>query len=170
MKETSGRILDIKGQPQYDVLRIFADNMISAFEELGETVDILDAQEGNYFLNLIDSIIHQERYHYKCVFAFNAIFINYVLKNNEYIFDNYGTIFYGFIVDHPLFHHERLLSKRKNTIISCVDKYHADYIEKYYTNIKVTNFVPHAATISKNQYVDTINRDETSIFLFLVLI
>lgn len=50
--------------------------------------------------------------------------------------------FINFIVDHPMHVHEYLDIKLKRYYVICLDKYHKEYIDRYYPHIKKTVVVP----------------------------
>ncbi len=139
------RILLIKGGTQYGVLRDFIDELKYGFEEDGVPVDIFDASLGlNEEMN--KAITNTE---YDLVLSFNGM----LLGCQETILKNQNTLFWSFLVDHPYYHHYRLLAKCNNHLVSCIDKNHVSYIKKYYPNIEHAYYMPHGGSIPTKEII-----------------
>ncbi len=59
--------------------------------------------------------------------------------------DTINAPFINYIVDHPMHVHPYLNVKLKNYYVVCLDRYHKEYIEKYYSHIKGVAAIPLAA-------------------------
>ena len=150
-------ILVLKGQSRYDVLRIFCDTMIDAFTNLGHSVDIFDGCSEN-----LDAVIsHCKMQDYDFVFCFNAILI----ENCDIFLNNPDTIVWSFLVDHPYYHHLRLLSPHKNHIVSCIDHAHVQYLRKHYPHIQAFHYVPHGGNLPVSQPKEYLDREINVAFM-----
>ncbi|MGI9862418.1 glycosyltransferase [Moorella naiadis] len=133
-----GKVVIYKGQSQYDVLRIFADQLTGAFQSLGKDVDIVD------FLAPDSSMRLQEAFAgpIELVIAFNAIGIDFRLGAKS-LYDAREVPFVAIMVDHPVYHLQRLEQEVENLIIACVDRSHVNFINNYFSFQKSSIFLPH---------------------------
>ncbi len=126
------KILIIKGSSQYDQFRYICDEMLNSFCTLGRIVTLLDLN--NISKELLINDLFKD---YDMIFSFNGIGIE--------LYNSMKTkpLFWTFLVDHPFHHHKRLQQISDNVVVSCIDRRHMSYIDKYYPNIPWTCFVPH---------------------------
>ena len=132
MNSDTYNILIIKGSSQYDVLRHVCDEITIGFRDHGCHVSELDLTRFSYS-NLSPNMLNG----YDILFSFDEI------GADIYNFVNYKPFFWTFLVDHPFYLHERLKLLSGNVMVSCVDRRHVDYIDKFYKNISYTCFMPH---------------------------
>lgn len=130
----SKKILLIKGSSQYDAVRYFCDEMLLCFTKVGCLVTMFDMTQINPSIvgpDLFDS--------YDMVFSFNAIGIEIYNSMKVHPF------FWTFLVDPPFHVHKRLelIDKNDPVMVSCIDRNHVAYIDRYYKNIAYTCFMPH---------------------------
>lgn len=151
------KILILKDQSRYNVLRIFSDTLASAFKNMGNDVDIFDGAAEDVTAQLQ----HTKLQNYNLVFSFNAILID----SCEIILNNQDTLFWSFLVDHPYYHHMRLLVPHTNHIVSCIDHAHVQYLKQYYPNIKASYYMPHGGNIPSTQIKDFNDRKYNVVFL-----
>lgn len=144
-------ILLIKGMSQYDVLDGFVDAVACGFEKNGAEIEVLDVKKDNQI----------KRSQYDLIFAFNGvattIFKYFPIAND--------TPVWSFLVDHPYYLNDRIVTKAKNHFVSCVDLNHVDYIEKLYPNIVTPCFVPHGGETYKGSYIPYDDREYEVIFM-----
>ncbi len=126
------KVLVIKGTSQYDQFRFVCDEMFTAFTNLGCLVTLLDCKYFDF------TSVNKELFaDYDLIFSFNGIGIelyNAMLKK---------PMFWTFLVDHPFHHNSRLKQINDNVMVSCIDRRHVEYIDRYYKNIPWTCFMPH---------------------------
>ncbi len=151
------KILILKGQSRYDVLRIFSDTMASAFKKLGNDVEIFDGTVEDVTAQLQ----HTKLQYYDLVFSFNGIMVD----SCDIILNNPDTLFWSFLVDHPYYHHIRLRVPHKNHIVSCIDHTHVQYLKQYYPNIKASYFMPHGGNVPSTPLKDYNDRKYNVVFL-----
>jgi len=134
--KTVTRILVVKGRSRYDVLRDFADELITGFQNMGIIVDIYDVADSEHRCTQDEFCKMQI---YDAIVSFNGMMTNLLD-----LFDKHAKpLFLSFLVDHPYYHHPRMESANENHCVSCVDHHHVKYIEKYYPNVKDTCFIAH---------------------------
>lgn len=125
------KILIIKGSSQYDAARCFCDELMRAFCDLGCLVTTLD-------LTSFPVSDHLDLFsQYDMIFSFDLTGIE--LYNTMSV----KPFFWSFLIDPPFYLNERLKKVTGNVMVSCIDRSHVNYIDKYYKNIPWTCFMPH---------------------------
>ncbi|AOQ23414.1 hypothetical protein MTAT_09950 [Moorella thermoacetica] len=133
-----GHIVIYKGQSQYDVLRVFTDQLGEAFKSLGREVYNVDLLANNARQQL------QEAFSQPCEFvlAFNAMGIDLQISGKS-LYDALSIPFIAVLVDDPIYHRERLEQPVENLMIACVDRSHINFINSYYGSQRTCFFLPH---------------------------
>jgi len=134
------KILIIKGTSCYDVLRYFEDTLVEAFCKMNIIVDVFDGADRQ---TLQKQSEHCRTQKYDFVLSFNAVLIDSL---DAFLYDK-STMFWSFLVDHPYYHHYRLTQPYGNHFISCVDRNHVDYVQKYYPTINQPCYLPHGGNL-----------------------
>lgn len=137
--DKSKKILIIKGQSQYDVLRIATDYVAQEFMNRGYKVKFLDlTNEENYQINCNDIFDNS----YEMIYSFNALMLD--LKNgNDIHIINYSQLPYvTYLVDHPIYQYERLACAYKNLSVATFDGYNVEFLKQYYPYLKKSEFIP----------------------------
>lgn len=149
------KVLILKGFSQYDVLRHFCDEMLQSLCSLGCLTTMLDLTSINP--EILTSVLFNN---YDMIFSFNSIGIEL------YNFMEHKPLFWSFLVDHPFHHHSRLQQIDGNVMVSCIDRRHVEYIDKYYKNIPWTCFMPHGGTTSEPlRHIPYIDRKYNVVFM-----
>ena len=149
-----GKIVVIKGQSRYNVLRLACDLIAKGFEENGYQVAIIDSLDENMTTQkFIDILIEEMKNNGKFIFSYNALFHNFIIDGKVSLYDQLGYPTLGLLVDHPYHHKERLeCSQSDNIYIGVVDHDHVTYINTYYPNLKHVSFLPHFS-FQSNSYI-----------------
>ena len=142
------RIVLLKGQSQYNVLRIFIDYLGKAFKQLGDEVFIIDLMKSQWTKDL------QDVFSQACdfAFAFNCIGVD-LEANNELLFNLTNTAYVGCLVDHPIYHLQRINTNLNKLILTCVDYSHIEFLCTYYP-LKRAAFLPHGGSIKEENPKD----------------
>ncbi len=136
MKEIK-KILIIKGSSQYGAARCFCDELMRAFCNMGHLVTMLDlttfpdAECGDMFAQ------------YDMIFSFDLAGIE--LYNTMSV----KPFFWTMLIDPPIYLNERLKQMNGDVMVSCIDRRHVSYIDRYYKNITWTCFMPHGGVTGK---------------------
>jgi len=152
------RIVLLKGRSQYDVLRIFVDYLGEAFNQLGDEIFIVDLTNPNRMKAL------QDAFSFPCdfVFAFNCIGIDLKL-DDEYLFNLADTTYIGCLVDHPIYHLQRINTNLNNLILTCVDYSHIEFLCTYFP-LKRSAFLPHGGSVKGEDIKEQRIRDIDVLF------
>lgn len=126
-------ILLIKGQSQYDAMRIYIDEVARAFRKLGYNTLVIDSMEEG----CNEDILAARQMVFKFVFTFNAIGIC-----EDFDWLSSKVINCTYLCDHPATHNDRIRHADANDIvIACDDRFRL-YMDNHFPNIKKTAFVP----------------------------
>lgn len=128
------RIVFIKGQSQYDVLRIGTDYRVKFYKELGFEVEILDLLAPNMINNINELIINK-----KCdfIYAANCIGIDIELTDGRNLYDALDIPFIGTLGDHPVNQLSRIINSPRKMLFTCIDEENIEYFKKYFPNKKI---------------------------------
>ena len=74
--------------------------------------------------------------HFDAVFGINSDYPVQQAPDGRYFWEKRDIPFYQLILDHPLYHHDRLKENMRNYHVLCLDEKHKTYILKYYPHIK----------------------------------
>lgn len=133
------KILMVLGRTQYGVLNIFIQQMADAFKEMGIAVDICDKR------NTVYRNTKQYIERYDAVISFNGAWCR---DSTEALLWNQNIPVWSFLVDHPVWQDNKLMSDNRNQIISCVDRNHVEYVKEIYPNNNHVFFIPHGGIIT----------------------
>ncbi len=142
-------ILVIKGHSRYNVLRIAADYVASSFEKLGYNVtvtDLLLQEERDGFASLITN-------KYDLVYSFQALLYDICSAgDNTSDFSAFtDKLFFGHIVDHPIYHDCRLnIQHGDNMFVGFIDRNHVEFTKQYYKGVKNVSYLSHGGVIAQN--------------------
>lgn len=133
-------ILMVYGINQYGVLNIFGEELETEWTNMGLKVHkvYLDGRSQRLQMDEMD-----------LVFSFNGIGIREFVENN--ILLNENTFVWSFYLDHPMWHHNRLLTRYRNSICSFVDRNHVRYASRFYKESGYPLFVPHGGINKGNR-------------------
>lgn len=148
-----GRIVLFKGAGIYDALRIFTDQLASAFNELARETVVVDFENVNYSSQL------KEAFSQECdfVFSFNGVCCDLNIDGKLFLNSVSSPVIFG-LVDHPIHHLDILHLGLERLLVSCVDREAIDFINKSlpYAGIKGSTFSPHVA-IAEDKYTPRID-------------
>ncbi len=146
-------VLLIKGESQYDAMRIYIDEIELGFRLAGYNTIILDVVEkGSKFQ--VDEVVKGVKIDY--IFSCNAMM-------NNLISDIPEAVFVAYLCDHPIYHTDRLLAMREKDILFVCDQLHCNFIEEYFTNIKNVRFIPLSGSFSQ-KYIPYEERKKQIVF------
>jgi hypothetical protein len=157
MEETGlEKIILYKGQSQYDVLRDFIDDLADAFEHYGYRPVIIDLLDEKWIQD-IETTLNEGN----VLFALGMNCIGMEIKTGSTpLYDALNIPYFGYLVDHPFYHMERLkLNKNvKNALLSCVDRAHVSYLKQFVGPDWTASFIPHGASFVLNDPVPFENK------------
>lgn len=132
------RICLIKGQSQYDTTRTFIDQLGIAFRSRGATVHEVDMTLKDWPVQLAAAFEEPLAF----VFSFNAVGMDVATEDGP-IYDRMRTLFVTSLMDHPVYHTERLSAPVQRALVLCVDRTHARFLHRLAKSSRSTGFLPH---------------------------
>lgn len=136
------KIVIYKGASQYQALRVFADELARNLLKMGVQVLVLDFEKKGEAQKLLGLIGNS----YDMILSMNGLNADLRVSSGEYLHNLVDAPFYAYIVDHPLYHHERLRARLKNYHVFCVDSSYAEYVRKYYPQIQSADIIYQGGT------------------------
>lgn len=135
-------VLIIEGISQYGALNYFNSKIAEGFRSCGVNVNIQNqlpiTNDGR-----IQGISEND-----LVFSFNGMVINDFDFEQSRAISRSKVTCWTFLVDHPYYHHYRLLNKTDRQIVSVIDRKHLEYLKKYYPEITDAVFLPHGGAMA----------------------
>jgi len=137
----NGKVLLLKGQSQYDVLRFFTDELDQAFRSLGISTVVIDLLAPDT-LSRLQRELQENRFLF--ALGFNGVGQDLRIQDKP-LYDLIRLPFVAFFVDHPVHHDPRLRYTFRYQLISFVDRDLVDFANAYYPG-KFTVFIPHGGS------------------------
>ncbi len=134
-------LMFMPGSINHGSLNCFLDIYARWLENRGinvHRISLSDAQEeiGRKLSGLLVSE------HIDVAISLNASGLQDIKNGDDNLWDSLGIPMINYIVDHPLEHSGGLESTCKNYHVICLDKYHAEFIRKFYGSIKSVHVLP----------------------------
>lgn len=127
----------------YSSSNFFANQIGEAFEELGYMADICEFSKEDDFDALLEPLTEQQ---YRVILDFNSLLPRMVMEDGSYYLDHLNGPFFDYILDHPLFHYNGLMTGAKNFCVIVLDEAQQRYVQQYYTSAREVFMLPLAAT------------------------
>lgn len=134
-----GRLVFMTGV--YDTLDIFAYELMREFKQIGYEVMEFDSGDMQCSLGKLSDYIKQP---VTAVITFNNLGFNMELVEGKNIWDELGVWCVNILMDHPFCHKPALDQAPAHAIVLCPDKNHMNYVARFYPQIPMTGFLPHA--------------------------
>lgn len=141
------KILVLKGNSKYGVMRHFTDQVIDGFRKQGAIVELFDARlhDGGRLMELVKK-------DYDLVFAFNGVFTKVDLPESvihQLTMDGRNHCI-SFFVDHPCHHDTRLRAFPPNHHAIFVDREHVRLVKEYFPKLTPV-FLPHGGDVTRGK-------------------
>lgn len=129
-------IVVLKGGSLYSTLRVFSDDIAQGFRNLGHRATVIDLLEPEFGRELAAAL----QSGVDVAFGINGYGCD--LKTPQgVLWDAFEIPFVVALVDHPLFHMDRLTAVSR-CLIACVDPTHADFVHTYFKDTRPSVFLP----------------------------
>lgn len=133
-------------QYEIPVLTYISEQYSKALEDLGCTVFRYNMHQFEESFSALLSFHHQGL---DAAIVFNNGGFQMRLQSGESLWDSWNIPCYNIIVDHPMHYFQTLDYAPKNGIVACADKYHTDYINRFYPAVNRAIFLPTAGECLK---------------------
>ncbi len=124
----------------YESSRTFMEVIVAALRQLSVEVTVFELTDIQAQEEELEQLCGQ---HYDMIWDMNSV-LPVARFDEQYYLDCFDAPFYNFIVDHPMHVHRSLAIPLADYHVVCLDQYHKEYIEKYYTHIKSVHCMPFA--------------------------
>lgn len=145
LASSSRRIAIFTGSP-IPILSYIAGQYLTALSALGHTVFCFDMQ---HFEESFGALLDFREHGLDGVLVFNNAGFRMELKSRKSLWDEWNVPCYNIIVDHPMYYYETLDDAPACGIVACADRYHEDYIRRFYPTVRRTIFLPTAGECLK---------------------
>lgn len=123
----------------------FAHQLAGAFEEAGYETTVCEFTSKDDLDKVLSPFFGKK---YRAVFDFNSLLPRLAMDDGTPVTDLIDGPFYDYILDHPLFHYNCLMTQAKNFHVIVLDEGQADYVRKYHPNVKSVHMLPLGATVA----------------------
>ena len=107
----------------------FAHQLAAAFDDLGYETTVCEFTSQDDLDAVLSPFFGKK---YRAVFDFNSLLPRLAMDDGTPVIDLIDGPFYDYIVDHPLFHYNCLMTRAKNFHAIVLDEGQADYVKKYH--------------------------------------
>lgn len=121
----------------------FANQIGGAFEELGFPVEVCELAKEDSLDEKLEVFMGKK---YKLILDFNSLLPRMEMEDGSAYLDHLKGPFFDYILDHPLFHYNGLMTKAENMHVIVLDEAQRTYIERYHRNVKRVYMLPLGAT------------------------
>lgn len=128
------------------ILDYIAEQYIGALCTLGHEVFIFDKK---CFEESMEALLSFQKQGIDAVFVFNNSCFQMRLQSGESLWDLWQVPCFNIIVDHPMYYFDTLDNAPACGTVVCADKYHTDYIKRFYPSVRRTVFLPTAGECLK---------------------
>ncbi len=128
------------------VLTYISRQYAFALESLGHTVFRYNIQK---FEESYEAMLTFQQSGMDAVIVFNNVGFRMQVHSGESLWSLLNVPCYNIIVDHPMHYAQTLDNAPDSGIVVCADRYHPDYIKRFYPTVKRTLFLPTAGECLK---------------------
>jgi glycosyltransferase involved in cell wall biosynthesis len=125
----------------YDTLDIFTYELKNAFEKMGYETLVYDNRETGKSLAALAQFVQKP---VTAVLTFNNLGFNMELVEGKNVWEELGIPCVNILMDHPFCYKRALDNAPWGAVVLCTDRNHMRYLNRFYPNIAVTGFLPHA--------------------------
>lgn len=126
-------------ESQIDSLRRFAILMSEGFRKIGYQVLLTDMKNTR---DTAKRVYEFAEYGNTAALFFNQTGLNLLSEKGTSIWNDLDVDCYNYIVDHPMYYHAAIIFPVRHLTFLCVDKYHQQYIERFYPGQVRSFFLP----------------------------
>lgn len=125
----------------YDTLDLFTYELKHEFETLGYETMIFDVRDMAQGLKDLSMFAAKP---VKAVITFNNLGFNMELRPGQNIWEQLGIPCINILMDHPFCYKDALDNAPGNAVVLCTDRNHMRYLGRFYPNIPMIGYLPHA--------------------------
>ena len=134
-------------------LNCFLDIYTKGFEKRGIKVHKVNLVTSNEEIGRQMSRVLSDE-HIDAALSINSTGLQDLTNGAANLWDSLNIPLFNYIVDHPMEHSDGLKGTCRNYHIICLDRLHADFVRKYYGNIKSVHALPLTGVGDPDEAVD----------------
>ncbi len=123
------------------ILNYICCQYINAFETLGHTVFVFDKHD---FEHSFRALIDFQRQGLDLAVLLNNSCFQMQLGTGNSLWEAWNVPCVNILVDHPMYYFDTLDQAPATGIVACADRYHTDYIRRFYPTVRKSVFLPTA--------------------------
>ncbi len=123
------------------ILSYISEQYVCALKALGHVVFHYDIQN---FEESFSALLAFQQHGLDAAIVFNNIGFQMQMSAGKSLWDLWDIPCYNIIVDHPMHYFQTLDQAPENGIVACADKYHMEYIRRFYPTVRRAIFLPTA--------------------------
>ena len=132
----------------YDTLDIFTYELQAEFLNMGYETMIFDVRDMQGSLRKLADFVSKP---VKAVITFNNLGFNMELAPGKNVWEDLQIPCINILMDHPFCYHQAMKMAPANGIVLCTDRNHMRYLQRFYPNIAITGFLPHAGKLREEE-------------------
>lgn len=125
----------------YDTLDLFTYELKREFEAMQYETMVFDVREMGESLKKLAEFVKQP---VEAAITFNNLGFNMELLPGKNIWEELKIPCINILMDHPFCYHAALAAAPRNAVVLCTDRNHMNYVSRFYPQIPVSGFLPHA--------------------------
>lgn len=133
-------------------LDLFTGQIVKGFHEMGAEVFTYDLKTcdnsglSTFCFDKVDAIV-----------SFNTMFYNMLDQHGKNAWEDMDIPYITILVDHPVNYSQTLLRMSGKDTVLCIDRKHAEFVGRYYSNIGHYGFMPHGGTRADDGFLKKIS-------------
>lgn len=132
----------------YDTLDLFTYELKREFEALAYDTLIFDVRDMGESLKRLSEFVRQP---VSAVITFNNLGFNMELSEGENVWEQLAIPCVNILMDHPFCYKQALDAAPANAVVLCTDRNHMRYLNRFYPQIPITGYLPHAGKELKEE-------------------
>ncbi len=125
----------------YDTLDLFVYELQKEYEELAYETMIFDVREMEQSLKQLAVFVEKP---VCAAITFNNLGFNMELTKGKNLWEQLGIPCINILMDHPFCYRKALDEAPCNAVVLCTDRNHMKYLNRFYPQIPIIGFLPHA--------------------------
>lgn len=117
----------------------FAHQIGAAFEELGFEAELCGISKGEDYDRKLEPYLNRE---YRLILDFNSLLPRMALEDGTHYIDHLNGPFFDWLLDHPLFHYNGLVTGVENLHVLVLDEAQERYVRQYHPNVQSVHTLP----------------------------
>lgn len=126
-------------ESEIDSLKTFARRMAEGFEQAGCQVLMADMKDVSLTR---ERVVAFSEYGRTAALFFNHVGMNLLTADGGSLWNELDVDCYDYIVDHPMYYHAAIIFPIRRLTFLCVDKYHQQFIQRFYQGKVRSFFLP----------------------------